>query len=53
MDLEGNRNFDCSSLENYKKLTILSDCGKTEEELEEQKKKLPTSGKPTEVKTFV
>uniref|UniRef100_A0A914KW49 Uncharacterized protein n=1 Tax=Meloidogyne incognita TaxID=6306 RepID=A0A914KW49_MELIC len=48
VDLEGNRNFDCSSLENFKKLTILSDCGKTEEELEEQKKKLPTSGKPTE-----
>ena len=47
--MEGNLGFDCDTLEQYKKLSVLSDCGKTPEELEEERAKLPTTAEPDQV----
>ncbi|KAE9556116.1 hypothetical protein FO519_000604 [Halicephalobus sp. NKZ332] len=34
IDIEQNANFDCSTLDHYKKIQILSDCGKNPDEIE-------------------
>ena len=47
--MEGNSDIDCETLEQYKKLSVLSDCGKTPEELEEERAKLPTTAEPNQV----
>jgi hypothetical protein len=41
VDLEGNPQFHCSTLHQYTKITVLSDCGKTVEELEKQGGRMP------------
>uniref|UniRef100_A0A7E4ULF9 LRRNT domain-containing protein n=1 Tax=Panagrellus redivivus TaxID=6233 RepID=A0A7E4ULF9_PANRE len=33
IDIDGNRNFDCSTLDQYTRIHILSDCGKSPEEI--------------------
>lgn len=49
MDIEGNDNFDCSTLEQYSKITVMSDCGKSEKELEADRAKLPAKPEESEV----
>uniref|UniRef100_A0A183C9H2 ShKT domain-containing protein n=1 Tax=Globodera pallida TaxID=36090 RepID=A0A183C9H2_GLOPA len=49
VDVEGNDNFDCSTLDHYSKLAVMSDCGKSAAELEADRTKLPSDTQPTEV----
>uniref|UniRef100_A0A914HUD7 Uncharacterized protein n=1 Tax=Globodera rostochiensis TaxID=31243 RepID=A0A914HUD7_GLORO len=48
VDVEGNDNFDCSTLDHYSKLAVMSDCGKSAAELEADRTKLPSDTQPTE-----
>ena len=48
VDVEGNADFDCSTLDQYSRITVISDCGKTPEELEKERAKLPTTAEPND-----
>ncbi|KAL3120678.1 hypothetical protein niasHT_007970 [Heterodera trifolii] len=48
VDVEGNEHFDCSTLDHYRTLMVMSDCGKTPEQLEADRAKLPTDTQPNE-----
>ncbi|KAI1701258.1 hypothetical protein DdX_16218 [Ditylenchus destructor] len=37
IDLEGNPDFECDTLEQYQRITVVSDCGKTPEEIAESR----------------
>jgi len=47
VDLEGNPNFNCSTLDYYNKVVVMSDCGKSPEEL--LNNTLPATIEPTAV----
>lgn len=47
VDVEGNPNFNCSTLDNYNRVVVMSDCGKSAEEL--LNNTLPATPEPTGV----